>query len=209
MTDARHECNKVFCANRDVGHLCCMKPLKDVLPDASDKVIHVFYDFETTQNKKYSDKATLHVPDFVCVQQFCSQCEDTEACGECVRCGQRKHSFWDDSVGDMLTYLCKPHPWANKIVAIANNAKAFDLHFILNRAIRLKWKPELIMSGLKIMCMKMEHLVFLDSVSFLPCPLRKLPEAFGLSASKSWYPHYFNTRENLNYVGPIHDMTYY
>jgi len=39
VTDARHECNKLFCANRkqnrDVGHLCYMKPLKDVLPDAS------------------------------------------------------------------------------------------------------------------------------------------------------------------------------
>jgi len=161
-----------------------MKPLKDVLPDASDKVLYVFYDFETTQNTKYSDKATLHVPDLVCVQQFCSQCEDAEDCEECVRCGERKHSFWDDPVGDMLIYLCKPRPWANKIVAIGHNAKAFDLHFILNKAILLKWKPELIMSGLKIMCMKMEHLVFLDSVSFLPCALRKLPEAFGLSASK-------------------------
>jgi len=49
---------------------CAMRPLKDVLPDASDKVLYVFYDFETTQNTKYSDKATLHVPDLVCVQQF-------------------------------------------------------------------------------------------------------------------------------------------
>ena len=55
-----------------------MKPLKDVLPDASDKVLYVFYDFETTQNRKYSDKSTLHVPDLVSVQQFCPQCEDTE-----------------------------------------------------------------------------------------------------------------------------------
>jgi len=47
-----------------------MRPLKDVLPDTSDKVLYVFYDFETTQNTKYSDTATLHVPDFVCVQQF-------------------------------------------------------------------------------------------------------------------------------------------
>jgi len=65
------------------------------------------------------------------------------------------------------------------------------------------------MSGLKIMCMKMEHLVFLESVSFLTCALPKLPEAFGLSATKSWYPHYFNTEENLNYVGPIPDISYY
>jgi len=55
----------------------------------------------------------------------------------------------------------------------------------------------------------MEHLVFLDSMSFLPCPLRKLPEAFSLTAGKLWYPHYFNTEENLDYVGPIPDFSYY
>jgi len=70
----------------------------------------------------------------------------------------------------------------------------------------LKWNPELIMNGLKIMFMKMEHLLFLDNVSFLPCPLRKLAEAFGLTACKSWYPHCFNTEENLDYVGPIPDV---
>jgi len=74
VTDARHERNKLFCANckqnRDVGHLCYMKQLKDVLPVASDKVLYVFYDFETTQNTKNSDKATLHVADLVCLQQF-------------------------------------------------------------------------------------------------------------------------------------------
>ena len=44
---------------------------------------------------------------------------------------------------------------------------------------------------------------------FLPFPLRKLSSAFGLTASKSWYPHYFNTEENLNYVGSIPDVSYY
>jgi len=42
------------------------------------------------------------------------------------------------------------------------------------------------MNGLKIMCMKMENLVFLDSASFLPGSLRKLPGAFELTACKSW-----------------------
>ena len=41
-----------------------------------------------------------------------------------------------------------------KIVVIANNAKAFDLHFILNRAILLKLQVEPIMIGLKILCMQ-------------------------------------------------------
>ena len=39
-------------------------------------------------------------------------------------------------------------------------------------------------------------------------PLRKLPEAFGLSVGKSWYPHYFNKKENMNYVGSIPDVEY-
>jgi len=38
-------------------------------------------------------------------------------------------------------------------------------------------------------------------------PLRKLPEAFGLAVTKSCYPHFFNTQANLNYVGPIPDMS--
>jgi hypothetical protein len=46
-------------------------------------------------------------------------------------------------------------------------------------------------------------------VLFLPCVLRKLPEAFDQPVGKSWYPHYFNTEENLDYVGPIPDMSYY
>jgi hypothetical protein len=57
--------------------------------------------------------------------------------------------------------------------------------------------------------MKMEHLLFLDRVSLLPCALRKLPEEFGLQAYKSWYLHYFNTEENLDYVGPMPDIDYY
>jgi len=58
-----------------------------------------------------------------------------------------KHSFWEDPVGDLLTYLIESRPWANKIVAIAHNTKALDLHLILNRAIPLKWILEIFMNG--------------------------------------------------------------
>ena len=27
--------------------------------------------------------------------------------------------------------------------------------------------------------------------------------------SKAWYPHYFNTEENLDYLGPTPDVSYY
>jgi len=71
-----------------------MRQQMDVLPPAGEKVLYVFCDFETTQNTDYTDKANLHVPKLVCVQQVCSRCEDEENVVDCVRCCKRKQSFW-------------------------------------------------------------------------------------------------------------------
>jgi len=144
-----------------------------------------FYDFETTQDTKFSENATQHIPILVCIQQFCSACEmqeDIET--DCDRCGRRRHYFYDDPVGDLLSYLSEPRPWCNKVVAIAHNAKTFESQFILKRAILLKWNPQLILTGLKIISMKRQHIHFLDSISYLPMPLRKLPEALGFQRRK-------------------------
>ena len=120
LTGKMHECNMRFCENckqnRDRNHLSYMRPLKDMLSSAGDKVLYIFYDFENTLITTYSDKSTLHVRDLVCSQNFCECCEDVED-GDSVRCGKREHSFWDVRFGDMLTYLSEPRPWANKIVA--------------------------------------------------------------------------------------------
>jgi hypothetical protein len=186
-----------------------MKPLQNE-PASTDNVLYVFYDFETTQVTKYTEKATVHVPNLVCLQQLCSKCESIEDIEQdCLQCGRLLHSFWQDPAGDVLFYLCEQRPWVNKVIAITNNAKSYDLQFLLNRAILLKWQPEIILNGLKKMCLKFEHIVFLESVSFMPLSLRKLPEAFGMTSSNSWYPHYFNTKETLDYIGPIPDVSYY
>jgi len=213
ITGKKHECFIPYCKNcnqnKEVRHFCYMKPLKNELP-RSDDVLFVFYDFETTQDKKFSDKANVHIPMLVCLQQFCTACELPDDIGvDCERCGRRCHSFFEDPVGDLLSYLCEPRPWCKKVVAIAHNAKAFDSHFILNRAIFLKWNPKIILCAQTFISMRTQHLHFLDSVSYLPMPLRKLPVAFGLSTYKSWFPHCFNTKTNLNYVGPIPDIEYY
>ena len=80
-----------------------MRPVKYALPPAGDKVLYVFYDFETSQNNEYADEAKLHVPNLVCVQQFCSRCEDAEDAWDCVRCGTYRLSFWQDPVGELLS----------------------------------------------------------------------------------------------------------
>jgi hypothetical protein len=65
------------------------------------------------------------------------------------------------------------------------------------------------MNGVKIMSMKVEHITFLDSLNKIPFPPRKFPDAFGLTSCKRWYPHYYNTTENLNDVGAITDLSFY
>ena len=75
----KHECNKRFCVtcseNKEVGHLRYMPSLVNV-PASSERVLYVFYDSETTQDTKRSDKTSVHIPNLVCLQHFCSKCED-------------------------------------------------------------------------------------------------------------------------------------
>ena len=107
----------------EIRHLCYMATLKNELP-RTDNVLFVFYDFETTQYTKVTESATLLVPNLVCLQQFCTHCEMLPHIDEdCGRCGRRKHSFWDDPIGDLLSYLCEPRPWVSNVVAIAQTRK--------------------------------------------------------------------------------------
>jgi hypothetical protein len=42
--------------------------------------------------------------------------------------------------GDLLAHLFKRRPWAERVVAIAQNASAFDLQFLLNSLFKMKLK---------------------------------------------------------------------
>ena len=50
---------------------------------------------------------------------------------------------------------------------------------------------------------------FRDSLNFLPVPLKALPKTFGLTdLKKGCFPHFFNRKENQNYIGllpPLED----
>ena len=92
--------------------------------------------------------------------------------------------------------------------------RGYDGYFLLEYLIDQSMRPDkIIYSGSKIMYMTIErdlHIKVIDSLNFLPMKLAKLPEAFGLTElKKGWFPHYFNTREHQNYVGPYPDPIYY
>jgi len=74
LSGKNHDCSKRYChtckQNKATGHLCYMRPLKNVLHAHANNVLYIFYDFETTQYKTYSNTAKEHVPNLVYVQQF-------------------------------------------------------------------------------------------------------------------------------------------
>ena len=104
-----------------------MRPLVNV-PASIEHVLYVFYDFVTTQDTKRSDRKNEHLPNLVFLKQFCSKCENISYIEQdCIQRGKSIHSFWDDPVADILSYLCESRSWVEKIIVMAHNA--FDLHF--------------------------------------------------------------------------------
>ena len=53
----------------------------------------------------------------------------------------------------------------------------------------------------KILSIVLENLLFLDSLNYLPMSLKGISKSFNLTCKKRHYPHFFNTANNLDYVG--------
>ena len=52
-------------------------------------------------------------------------------------------------------------------------------------------------------------MTFLDSISFPPWHYVNYQRHSGSQRLNPWYPHYFNTRSNLDYIGPIAGIEQY
>ena len=65
------------------------------------------------------------------------------------------------------------------------------------------------MDGTKILSMVVENFFFLDSLNFLPMSLKSMPKSFDLTCKKGYYINFFNSAENLDYVGPYPKPKFY
>ena len=97
---------------------------------------------------------------------------------------------------------------------VCHNITGYDRYFLLEYLIDQSMRPDkIIYNGSKIMYMMVEkdlHIKVIDSLNFLPMKLSKLPKAFGFKElKKGWFPHFFNTRDNQEYLGPYQDSKYY
>ncbi|XP_060564754.1 uncharacterized protein LOC132723964 [Ruditapes philippinarum] len=149
----------------------------------------------------------------------CDECDnselhDNEDPGPCPgKCGFREVTFEGaDTAEKFGEWLFSPQHEYFKV--FAHNMKGYDGYFLLEYLIDQSMRPDkIIYSGSKIMYMTIEsdlHIKVIDSLNFLPMKLSALPKAFGLTElKKGWFPHYFNTSENQNYVGPYPDAQCY
>ncbi|KAL5005275.1 hypothetical protein ScPMuIL_018731, partial [Solemya velum] len=144
----------------------------------------------------------------------CDVCADNEDEPPCKStCGRREIVF---SGNNTCETFCKWlfNPRYRYFKAVAHNMRSYDGFFLLNYLINQSIRPnKIIFSGSKIMYMEVGrdlHIRVLDSLNFLPMKLSQLPISFGLAeVKKGWFPHFFNTRENQEYIGPYPSSHYY
>jgi len=187
-SDAKHECFKRFCnyCNKKQlsGHFCYVVPLKP--SKLTNRFMYVFFDTECTQHFEQHDGSFEHIPKLICAQQMCSKCEAADVlCVDCIQCGKRTHVFWAETpVGKFIDYLRQSRPFTDKNYVIPHNSRGYDAQFLLRKFLELRWTPQLIMDGTKILSMIVENLHFFDSFNFVPMSLKSMPKSFDLTCKK-------------------------
>ena len=96
---------------------------------------------------------------------------------------------------------------------IAHNSRGYDSKFIVDWIIKnTTLKPKNIYAGLKLMYVDIpQYSIKLgDSLNFLTMPLSAFPKTFGeKELKKGFFPHWFNTVENKDYIGPMPDKKFF
>ncbi|KAM3927741.1 uncharacterized protein RB166_005949 [Leptodactylus fuscus] len=165
--------------------LCYMQPYKV----KKETEHYVFYDFECMQERQ------IHEPNYIYATMLYGA-NSWEFEGR--TCTKEFVSFFTSGKFAGYTF-------------VAHNAGRYDGYFLLCELIKEKVRVKLITQGGRLLCVTLPDLKlrFIDSLNFLPMKLSRLPEALGFSGSKGHFPHFFNTEENQNYVGPLPAPEYY
>jgi len=184
-------CN--VCKKRvQTDHQCYIQP--KAMPKLKGAQKFVVYDFESMLRLDRS-----HQPNLCVAHIVCGKCM-TENMNEECECDRRREVFrGEDTLDQFVCWLLRQ----KKVIALAHNGRAFDLHFIIDFLHRYGIKPsQIIQTGCKIMRLKVKDVLFLDTLNFLPMALAKLPKAFGLKElKKGFFPHLLNRADNQDYVG--------
>ena len=164
--------------------------------------MYVSFDTECAQNLENREGSFAEIANLIYGKQICSKCETVDDLYvDCEQYGKRVHVFRQDPVGKFIPYLQQSRSFADKVHVISHNSRAYVAQFLLRRIVELRWVQQLKMDGSKILSMFVENLHFLDALNYLPISLKSVPKSFDLACKKDYYPHFFKTANNLDYVG--------
>jgi hypothetical protein len=88
----------------------------------------------------------------------------------------------------------------------APSSGGYDCQFVMRWIERHGQKPKIIPSPTSLyrpLQLSYDGVRFIDSWNFITIPLSKFGKCFGLSQSKTDFPHAFSRRENFEYQGPM------
>ena len=180
-----------------------------------------------------------HEPNFVVAHSVCGRCENDplNPTAKCIYCGSRcyicgemdskqmkfKNPPCDATCGmrektfEGVTTTDDFGQWLfnythTGCTVMAHNGRGYDFIFLLDYLSRkVHSQPTVVYSGAKITCISIRdyRMKLIDSLSFFPMSLRKLPKCFGLATSKGDFPHLFNVTANQQYKGAYPSIDYF
>jgi len=223
----KHVCDEKVCKicyekYRLENHYCYLRPknIEKLLEEDNNNKMIGSYDIESLQ-KIYKDGVYHHIPDLLIYMGACNLCWIDEPIGrkeKCDLCGDKKVIFFGldciKKFGDFIyNNLAKKAAENNCYLYLyAHNAKGYDNHFILNDLFQRNFNGvSVMMCGNRVLKASVGNIKFLDSLLIFQQPLAALPKAFGFESivKKGYFPHYFHTKENLNYSGGLPDKKYF
>ena len=169
-----------------------------------DKTIVDAYDHEYFYEKKHEINCAI-------AQKSCSFCQHKDLSEYCEFCKEKEVVFLGENVQEQF---CK---WLfgrenNGYTCFAHNFRSYDGHFVMQYGEENGFKINHVKNGGKVMMLEcIEHRMrFLDSLNFIPMPLKNLPKSFDLHEfKKGYFPHLFNTKDNQNCIGKFPDKKYF
>ena len=153
--------------------------------------VFVYWDSETMQD------TGVHVPNLVCAATSNSNELFKFEGSTCIP----NFLDWLLTVGE-----------ESKLTVLTHNSQGFDFYLILDELYKQYIVPDQIVKGAKILSLSIcdGDIMFKDTLCFFQMPLSAFPKAFGLTEQKKgFFPHFFNTPDHQDYVGPLPDKEYY
>jgi hypothetical protein len=226
--DEKHECSQGYKTNskdnchlcETTGHLCSSCSICVNCEDSlCGKFVHrpclvvAHTQCNICQNNPFTPDATCNSCGSRCEQCHVLKKDETGVIPTPCKgtCGNREAIFSGKNAGEDFASWLFSRNHAN-FTCLAHNAKSYDGILLLNHILSKTYlNVNCIYSGAKIISMTLPtyNIRCLDSMSFFPMALKKLPKIFDLESVKGDFPHLFNVEANQNYVGKFPDIQYF